>query len=74
MDKATAIKLLGGTVSSAAAEIGVTPSAIAQWPDDLPGRLSDRVLAALARKHLPAELIGADGAPPVPAEALPDAA
>ena len=67
MDKATAINLLGGTVSSAAAEIGVTASAIAQWPDELPGRLSDRVLAVLARKYLPAELIGATGAPPVPA-------
>lgn len=66
MDKATAIRLLGGTVTAAAVEIGVTPSAIAQWPDALPPRLSDRVLAALARKHLAPELIGADGAPPVP--------
>lgn len=60
MRKATAIKLLGGTVTSAAAEVGVTPSAITQWPDELPSRLSDRVLAALARKHLPAEIIGAE--------------
>jgi hypothetical protein len=72
MNKATAIRLLGGTVTAAAGEIGVTPSAIAQWPDELPPRLSDRVLAAIARKHLPADLIGDDGAPPL--EDLPHAA
>lgn len=68
MEKATAIKLLGGTVTAAASAIGVTPSAIAQWPDELPARLSDRVLAVLARKHLPPEMIGADVAPAVPQE------
>jgi hypothetical protein len=62
MDKETAVRLLGGTVGSAAAEIGVTSSAISQWPDQLPPRLVDRVLAALARKHLPPELIGEDAA------------
>jgi hypothetical protein len=65
MEKAKAIELLGGTVTSAAIEIGVTPSAIAQWPEQLPSRLSDRVLAALARKHLAPELIGAPCAPDV---------
>ena len=58
MNKIEAIKLLGGTVSSTARAVGVTPSAITQWPDRLPDRLADRVLAAWARKHLSPELIG----------------
>jgi hypothetical protein len=60
MKKAHAIKLLGGTPGAVAAAIGVSSSAVSQWPDDLPARISDRVLAALARKHLPSELIGTD--------------
>jgi DNA-binding transcriptional regulator YdaS (Cro superfamily) len=60
MDKAKAIELLGGTVSAAAAEVGVTPSAVTQWPDPLPQRIEDRVLAAIARKHLAPELIGGE--------------
>jgi hypothetical protein len=52
MRKDRAIELLGGTVTTASEAIGVTPSAITQWPDELPARLEDRVLAALARKHL----------------------
>lgn len=63
MNKAKAIELLGGTVTAAAAAVGVTPSAVTQWPDELPGRIEDRVLAALARKHLPPDLIGQEGAP-----------
>lgn len=59
MNKQKAIELLGGSVSAAAAAVGVTPSAITQWPDELPSRLIDRVHAALARKHLPAEMLGA---------------
>jgi transposase-like protein len=49
MNKARAIELLGGTVTAAAQEIGVTPSAVTQWPDELPPRLVDRVQAALWR-------------------------
>lgn len=52
MDKAEAIAMLGGTVGSAAGMIGVTPSAITQWPAVLPPRLADRVLAALMRQQL----------------------
>lgn len=52
MLKSTAIEALGGTVTSAARAIGVTPSAVSQWPEVLPGRISDRVLAALARQNL----------------------
>ena len=50
MNKTQAIELLGGTASKAAQAIGVTPSAVSQWPEELPSRISDRVLAALARK------------------------
>lgn len=59
MLKTKALELLGGSVASAAKAIGCSVQAIAQWPEDLPARISDRVIAALARKHLPAELIGA---------------
>jgi hypothetical protein len=50
MDKSEAIRLLGGSNTTAAAEVGVTPQAVSQWPDPLPPRIADRVLAALARK------------------------
>lgn len=69
MLKTKAIELLGGSAASAAEAVGVSPSAISQWPDELPDRISDRVLAALARKHLPPELIGQAGAPAVEAKA-----
>lgn len=49
MEKNLAIQLLGGTVSAAAHAIGVTPSAVTQWPDSLPQRIADRVQAALWR-------------------------
>lgn len=62
MLKSHAIKLLGGTPKDAAEAIGVSQSAVSQWPDELPPRIADRVLAALARKHLPPELIGAEPA------------
>lgn len=67
MLKAKAIELLGGSVASAAEAIGISYQAVEKWPDPLPDRISDRVVAALARKHLAPELIGADGAPPVQA-------
>lgn len=65
MKKTRAIELLGGTPTAAAEAIGVSHSAVSQWPDELPPRIADRVLAALARKHLPAELIGTEGSPEV---------
>lgn len=58
MDKARAIELLGGTITSAAEAIGVTYQAIDKWPDPLPARIEDRVLAAIARKHLGPDLLG----------------
>ena len=49
MQKYQAIEMLGGSVSSAALAIGITPQAMTQWPDELPPRLADRVQAALWR-------------------------
>jgi hypothetical protein len=60
MHKSKAIELLGGTTAAAAKAIGVSYQAVDKWPDDLPDRIADRVLAVLARKHLPPELIGTD--------------
>lgn len=51
MDKAEAIRLLGGTNTAAAERIGITVQAVGQWPDTLPPRIADRVMAALAREE-----------------------
>lgn len=56
MRKDKAIELLGGT-ASAAKEIGITYQAVDKWPDQLPARIADRVLAVLARKHVPAKVL-----------------
>ncbi len=52
MEKARAIELFG-SVGALADAVGVTSSAVTQWPDVLPDRLEDRVVAALARTRLP---------------------
>lgn len=57
MRKAKAIELLGGSTASAAKEIGVSYQAVDKWPDELPARIADRVLAVLARKYLPADVL-----------------
>jgi hypothetical protein len=49
MLKTEAIDLLGGTISQAAAAVGVTYQAVDKWPEVLPQRISDRVQAALWR-------------------------
>lgn len=51
MLKSEAISLLGGTATSAASAIGVTPQAVTGWPEELPPRIADRVLAALYRQQ-----------------------
>lgn len=51
MTKDKAIALLGGSVRLAAAAIGITVQAVGQWPDELPPKIVDRVIAALARKR-----------------------
>jgi DNA-binding transcriptional regulator YdaS (Cro superfamily) len=49
MTKADAIALAGGRAKALADAVGVTQSAISQWPDVLPARLADRVTAAVHR-------------------------
>jgi hypothetical protein len=51
MLKSEAIKRLGGTTTAAAQAIGITPQAVNDWPDKLPPRIEDRVLAALYRRE-----------------------
>lgn len=58
MHKLKAIELLGGSIASAAEAVRVSYQAVNQWPDELPDRISDRVLAAIARRNLPPEVIG----------------
>lgn len=53
MRKNDGIQILGGTLRAAADAIGVSPQAVGDWPDPLPRRISDRVLAAWARKNVP---------------------
>jgi hypothetical protein len=52
MNKLTAIELLGGTVASAARLIGISYQAVDKWPNDLPPRIEDRVVAAVARQKM----------------------
>lgn len=58
MTKQDAIRLLGGTAASAARLIGISPSAISLWPDELSDAITDRVQAAIARQHLAPEVLG----------------
>lgn len=53
MQKTKAIELLGGTTTAAAEAIGISYQAVDKWPDELPPRIEDRVIAALARKSMP---------------------
>lgn len=59
MLKSKAIELLGGSTASAAEAIGITYQAVDKWPDELPARLIDRVIAALVKqkKPVPRELL-----------------
>lgn len=50
MLKTEALEKLGGSVTAAAELIGITPSAVSQWPDVLPQALIDRVIAAEWRR------------------------
>jgi hypothetical protein len=59
MKKAHALKVVGeGSVSSTAKALRITSSAVSQWPEDLPPAIENRVLAELARRHLPPALTG----------------
>jgi DNA-binding transcriptional regulator YdaS (Cro superfamily) len=50
MLKSEALAVLGPRPSDLARAIGVTPSAVSQWPEELPPRIADRVVAAIARR------------------------
>lgn len=65
------LKLLGGSISAAAEAIGISYQAIDKWPEELPQRIQDRVIAAIARKHLDPSLIGGDQTPFPPAQESP---
>jgi len=58
MRKSKALELLGGSVATAAKAVGVSYQAVEKWPDPLPERIADRVVAAVARNLLPPEAIG----------------
>ena len=49
MKKSIAIKLLGPTTDEAGRRVGCSAQAIRKWPDELPPRLVDRVIAASVR-------------------------
>lgn len=70
MKKSTALELLGGDIATAARNIGCTRTAIYAWPDPLPRRIADRVLAARVRMN--AEITRAQGfeLPPIEADAV----
>jgi hypothetical protein len=72
MFKVDGIRLLGGTPSSAAREIGISVSAVSQWPDFLPPAIADRVIAAIARKVLLPEVIGLARPPQANPDGVPD--
>lgn len=59
MLKSKAIEHLGGTTAAAAEALGVTYQAVDKWPDVLPTRIGDRVIATLVRqkRRVPAELL-----------------
>lgn len=80
MLKTTAIRLLAcKTKGEAARLIGIGDASFSLWPDALPLRLSDRVLAVQARRYLPPYLLGLEGTeaaepmppPPEPEDAPP---
>ena len=51
MNKNQAVKVLGGSLKSAAEAIGITVQAVSAWPDELPKTIADRVEAAYHRKE-----------------------
>lgn len=71
MKKAQAIELLGGTVSAAASAMGVTYQAVDKWPENLPQRISDRVLGVWVRKEQPE--VAAQAVSDLPASAQQEA-
>ena len=75
MLKDHAIAVLGdGSITRTAKAIGILPGAVSQWPDVLPQRIADRVIAALVRTGRHDEALalatGRDDAPAVQEEQL----
>lgn len=63
MRKSRAFELLGTSKPTEVARlVRVTPQAVYAWPEELSDAIADRVVAAVARRLLPAALIG-DEAP-----------
>ena len=50
MTKQDAIRLFGATEADLARALGITRSAVNQWPDELPQHLQDRVNGVALRK------------------------
>lgn len=48
MTKTDAIKLFGSR-SACADAVGITPQGVSAWPEELPRRIEDRVIAAVVR-------------------------
>lgn len=57
MLKTDALKVLGPDAQSAADAIGCSRQAVEKWPEVLPKRIVDRVIAAVARRERPASLL-----------------
>jgi|GEM_PF-3232117 len=56
MDKKQVIKFFG-TQTNLARAVGITAASVAAWPDPLPRRIEDRVLAACFRNGLDHNLL-----------------
>ncbi|MFL9670466.1 Cro/CI family transcriptional regulator [Variovorax sp. AB1(2024)] len=52
MLKTEAIHLFGGSKKELAAALEITPQAVGQWPEELPRRISDRVIGAWTRQNM----------------------
>lgn len=61
MDKTRVMDFFGGREATAHA-IGCTPQAVSDWPDELPPRIQDRVIAAAVRegKKIPPDMLAAN--------------
>ena len=68
MKKSEAIDIFGGTQKQLAEYLGLTPSAISQWPDELDQATSDRLLGAALRFGLkvPVHLLAVMSPPTAP--------
>uniref|UniRef100_UPI00358FE8B0 Cro/CI family transcriptional regulator n=1 Tax=Variovorax boronicumulans TaxID=436515 RepID=UPI00358FE8B0 len=52
MLKTEAIHLFGGSKKDLAAALEITTQAVGQWPEELPRRISDRVIGAWTRQNM----------------------